>query len=91
LVDSLFSIKVEKKAEKSYKKMPEFYRRSIYEMGKILEINPVPSDRYDVTKLGGYQDAYRIRVGGIRISYEVSWTTKQVRIFEIKWRGKAYK
>jgi mRNA-degrading endonuclease RelE of RelBE toxin-antitoxin system len=91
LADSLFIIKTERKAVKSYKKMPEFYRKDIYELGKVLKFNPVPAKQYDITKLGGYDSAYRIRFGGIRVSYQVFWDEKEIHIFEIKWRGGAYK
>ena len=43
------------------------------------------------TMLGGMEDTYRVRIGDIRISYVVFWQAQEIRIFEIKWRGKAYK
>ena len=46
---------------------------------------------YDVIKLGGKYDTYRIRLGGIRISYVVIWDSNEVHFSEIEWRGGAYK
>lgn len=87
----MFLIKVDKKAEKSYLKMPEFYRRRVAELGKVLKVKPVPAQEYDVSKLGGFEDTYRIRIGGIRIIYKVEWTAQQIAIIKIEWRGGAYK
>ncbi len=84
-------IKTDRKAEKSYRKMPEFYRRRIFELGKVLAVKPVPVRDYDITKLSGMEDTYRVRIGDIRVSYVVFWQAQEIHIFEIKWRGKAYK
>ncbi len=84
-------IKTDRKVEKSYRKLPEFYRRRIFGLGQVLAIKPVPVHDYDVTKLGGTEDTYRVRIGDIRISYVVFWAKQEIHISEIKWRGKAYK
>jgi mRNA interferase RelE/StbE len=87
----LFFVKVDKKAGKSYRKMPEFYRKRIVELGTVLKDKPVPAQEYDVTKMEGMEDTYRIRVGEIRAVYTVNWNAKQIEIIEIGWRGKSYK
>ena len=46
---------------------------------------------YDITKLGGMEDTYRIRIGDIRISYRVDWVSKRIEVLGIDWRGGAYK
>jgi mRNA interferase RelE/StbE len=67
LADILFFVKTDRKAGKSYQKMPEFYRRRIFELGQVLKVKPVPAQEYDVSKLAGVDDTYRIRIGDIRI------------------------
>ena len=38
---------------------------------EALSQNPAPVPEYDVRKLAGMHDTYRIRIGEIRIEYEV--------------------
>lgn len=87
----MFLIKTSKKVEKSIDKMPDFYRKDIREAIAALMEEPVPAALYDIRKLSGGEDSYRIRIGGIRISYTVFWELKEIHIFEIEWRGRAYR
>jgi len=43
---------------------------------KILKSNPIPYKKYDVAKLKGYRNTYRIRLGKLRVIYEVDWAEK---------------
>lgn len=84
-------VKASKRVEKSIDKMPDFYKKDIREVIATLAEEPVPATVYDVRKLGGGENSYRIRIGSIRISYTVIREIKEVHIFEIEWRGGAYK
>lgn len=86
----MFFVKVVKKAEKSALKMPEHYRKRIKEVLKELEDNPVPAEVYDVKKMEGGEDDYRIRIGGIRIVYSIFWDSESIEVVKIEWRGGAY-
>ena len=44
----------------------------------------------DVTKLKGYDNTYRIRVGETRIVYAVSWTERKILVHYVGPRGNAY-
>jgi len=44
-----------------------------------------------VSKLKGYDNAYRIRIGDLRIVYEILWGEKAVLISYVGPRGRAYK
>ena len=57
----------------------------------ILKSEPIPYRKYDVSKLRGREDAYRVRVGDIRLVYHVNWVHSMVDIEYIGPRGKAYK
>ena len=87
----MFRVIVAPRARKSSKKMPAHYKERIIEIIEVLGRNPVPSELYDVTKLSGRYDTYRIRAGSIRISYVVAWNSNEIHISEIEWRGGAYK
>ena len=86
----MFSVKVSKKAEKSLLKMPDHYKKRVKELLMILENEPVPAASYDILKLEPSDNWYRIRIGDIRIVYEVGWDTEKIEIMKIEWRGRAY-
>jgi len=56
----------------------------------LLKTDPVPAIRRDVTKLKGYENIYRIRVGDLRIVYEVQWQERNIVVIFVGPRGKAY-
>jgi mRNA interferase RelE/StbE len=86
----LFFVKVSKKAEKSLLKMPDHYKKRVKELLMILENEPVPATSYDILKLEPSDNWYRIRIGDIRIVYEVGWDLEKIEIMKIEWRGRAY-
>ena len=53
--------------------------------------DPIPFRKFDVAKLKGYENTYRIRIGNLRIVYEVNWDEKRILIHFIGPREKAYK
>jgi len=70
--------------------MPDHYIRRVLLAFEALTQNPVPVPEYDVKKLVGMHDTYRIRIGEIRIEYEVDWGLKRISIVAIEFRGRAY-
>ncbi len=71
--------------------MPQHYAGRILLVLEALSQNPAPAPEYDVKKLVGMHDAYRIRIGEIRIEYNVNWELKRISVFAIEFRGRAYK
>jgi mRNA interferase RelE/StbE len=86
----LFDITVAQRAQKGSKNLPEHLKRRIVELLLILRENPVPAEYYDVKKLKGLADTYRIRIGDFRIIYEISWDKAAVNILYIGSRENAY-
>jgi len=71
--------------------MPDHYSRRILLVLEVLSQNPAPAPEYDLKKLAGMHDTYRIRIGEIRIEYKVDWESKRISILSIEFRGQAYK
>lgn len=46
-------------------------KRKIKRTMLILKTDPIPFRKLDVCKLKGYDNTYRVRVGNLRIIYEV--------------------
>ncbi|MCJ7559320.1 type II toxin-antitoxin system RelE/ParE family toxin [Candidatus Bathyarchaeota archaeon] len=86
----MFEVIASQKARKAIKKLPEHYKRRIIELLLILRENPVPAEYYDVKKLKGYTDAYRARIGDVRVIYEILWNLKRVHVLLIEPRESAY-
>jgi mRNA interferase RelE/StbE len=86
----LFQVIVSQRARKSFRKLGEHYKRRIAELLLLFQQNPVPSEHYDVKKLKGYADSYRVRIGDFRIIYEIVWESKNVHVLVIEHRKKAY-
>jgi len=86
----LFQVILSQKARKSIKKLPKHYKQRIIELLLIFRENPVPAEYYDIKKLKGYVDAYRARIGDVRIIYEILWNDKKVNVLLIEPRERAY-
>ncbi len=63
----------------------------ILELVSVLKREPIPYTVYDLVKLKGKDDAYRIRIGDLRIVYQVDFEHSTVSIEFLGPRGKAYK
>ena len=70
--------------------MPDHYARRVLLVLEALSQNPAPAPEYDVKKLAGMHDTYRIRIGEIRIEYKVDWEFKRIDILAVEFRGRAY-
>lgn len=87
----MFKVEAKKRTLKILKKLSEERKNRIKEVITTLRNDPVPFKKFDVVKLRGYKNAYRIRVGDLRIIYQVNWNGKRILIHFIGTREKAYK
>jgi len=69
----MFDVTIKRKALRKLAKLDEKRKKTIKDIVSILKLDPVPFRKTDVSKLKGYDGVYRIRVGDLRIVYEVSW------------------
>ena len=86
----MFELKVRRKALRYIDRLGAKRKRAIKEALSLLKSDPVPVRRIDVTKLKGYDDIYRIRIGTIRIVYQVLWSERMIIIIFVGPRGRAY-
>jgi mRNA interferase RelE/StbE len=52
----------------------------------ILKISPLPIKEYDIKKVEGADDIYRIRISRHRIVYRIDWSKKEINIIKIDKR-----
>jgi len=84
-----YEIVLSKQASKYYKKVPIKIAKRIDRAFLILENDPF--DGGDIKILAGKIKRYRIRVGNIRIIYQVNSPQKRVEVSAILPRGEVYK
>jgi len=52
-----------------------------------LKISPLPIKEYDIKKVEGTDDIYRIRISRHRIVYRIDWSKKEINIIKIDKRN----
>ena len=88
---NFFEIKVKRRVIRALEDLPERYRLRVLEVLDRLKVNPVPFRDYDIKKLKGFEDTFRIRIGDIRVVYTINWGSKTITVHFIGPRGRAYK
>jgi mRNA interferase RelE/StbE len=86
----MFEVHLSTKAKKELEQLDENLRNRIVKILEILQADPVPVRFYDVKKMVGVENTYRIRIGKIRIIYTVIWKDKVVVVSKIGFRGRVY-
>ena len=87
----MFKVEAKKRTLKILKRLSQERKNKIKEVITTLKSDPIPFKKFDVAKLKGYNNTYRIRIGDLRIVYEVNWDEKRILIHFIGPREKAYK
>ena len=72
------------RAKKDYEKLEEKIRIRVNELCEVLKDVPVPFKIYDVRKVAGEENMFRIRIGKYRVVYKVVEAESKIRILEIK-------
>ncbi len=72
------------RAKKDYEKLDERIRARINELCEVLKEVPVPFKLYDVRKVAGEENVFRIRIGKYRVVYKVVEAENKIRILEIE-------
>jgi mRNA interferase RelE/StbE len=85
----MFRIEFSTSAKREIEKL-EIYKEKLLNVLRILSIDPLPTKYYDVKKLRGIENTFRIRIGKVRIVYIVDWKSKVVIIARIGFRGRVY-
>jgi len=84
----IYSLITTKSIEKELEHLPNNVKEKVY--NKILQLSENP--RIDgVTKLKGYDNEYRVRIGDYRIRYEINDKDKIVLLLQCKHRRDVYR
>jgi mRNA interferase RelE/StbE len=83
-----WQVLIDRQPEKVFRRLPKPLLQRIREAISNLAADPWPPG---CKKLTGYDNLYRIRVGGWRISYAVEQERLIVLVLEVASRGDAYR
>jgi mRNA interferase RelE/StbE len=82
----VFAVRLDRKPEKFVKQCQPKLKQRLFALFETLEENPVPVRQFDVRKIEGEADSYRIRLSSFRLLYKVFWNEKTVRVTKIERR-----
>lgn len=86
--NSGYSVQIEEPAWDELMSIPERMRERIFSALEALETEPRHAR---VTKLSGYDDLYRIRVGDYRVIYSIEDQVKIVLVEKVGHRSDVYR
>ena len=87
----MYQVYLTSRARKQLKRIDTQYHVRIKELLISLQSNPIPHKTYDIVKMEGKIDTYRIRIGDVRIIYEINLHDKEINVLAIMSRSSAYK
>lgn len=81
----MYSLIIRPKAEKHFAKLPQKLQQRILKGLKKLEDNPFQAG-LDIKKLAGTQKSYRLRVGELRVIYQLDSSIQNISVEDIDFR-----
>jgi mRNA interferase RelE/StbE len=84
----MFEVRLSRRARRYYERVSTDTARRLDRALESLEVNPFGAG--DIKPLQGMPGTYRLRVGDLRIIYEVDRQTRVVNVLSILPRGEAY-
>ncbi len=85
----MFAVEVKRRALRKLEKLDGKRKSRLRKVILALKEDPVPFRKMDISRLRGYHNAYRARVGSLRVVYTVSWSERKILIHYIGPREKA--
>lgn len=86
----MFEVNAKNSVLKFIKKRDSKTKQRLKDIIITLKDNPVPVRIYDVAKLKGFDSMYRLRIGSLRLVYEVFWVEKKIILHKIEPRENVY-
>ena len=86
----MYRVVLTKRAIKGLERAPEHIRKKAVEAIDVLQQTFAPVKLFDVKKLKGMEDTFRIRIGDWRIIYELHRNESLIVVLDVASRGRAY-
>lgn len=81
-----FDVFLKKSANKELEILEGKIRLRVDGCLQYLKEKPLPFREYDLAKLKGFEDTYRIRIGNVRIVYEVLADIRTILVLKVRKR-----
>jgi len=78
-----YRVLIHPKVAKAIKDLPKALKVRLSEFIDALKDNPVPFRKFDIKKLKGQRDRYRVRLSDFRLTYEVDKKERLVMLLKI--------
>lgn len=81
----MYQLTIRPRAEKHFAKLPKKLQEKVAGELKLLQQDPFQTG-LDIKKLAGTNKSYRLRVGEIRMIYQMDTTLKEIFVEDIDFR-----
>ncbi|MFW9929619.1 MAG: type II toxin-antitoxin system RelE/ParE family toxin [Candidatus Thorarchaeota archaeon] len=86
----MYEIFLSHQAKNFIKNLDEKTKTKLMEVFEILKDIPIPYRHYDVSKIRGRENIYRIRISSLRVLYCIIEIDEKIRILKIGYRENFY-
>jgi len=86
----MYRVVIHRRVVKELKTLQKAHLRKFSEFVEVLKTNPVPWKTFDIRKIEGSEDTYRVRIGDYRVIYYVEKSSKTIHILKLERRSKIY-
>lgn len=87
----MYKIVVHKGVAKKLRAIAKAHLNKFALLLEILELNPLPWRDFDLKKIKGAENIYRVRIGDHRIIYFIEKGKKTIHILKFEIREKVYR
>jgi len=87
----MFEIVIHKKFAKKLEKMERTQLERIAILMEVLKGEPIPWKKFDIKKIEGMKNTYRVRIGKYRLVYFIDENARTIHILKIETRQRAYR
>ncbi len=79
----MFEIFLSNAAKKALQNLDKQIAGKVKKTLLTLKTYPLPIKEYDIKKVAGEEDTYRIRISRYRIVYDIDWNNKTIIVIKI--------
>ena len=83
----MFRVLVSPKPSKAIKELDAKLKERVDNIVNTLILNPWPARDFDLSKIAGMEDCFRIRTGQFRICYHVNTDISEITIYRFERKG----
>jgi len=85
-----YRVVVQKRVAKVLQSLQRSHLARFSELLDTLKADPTPWKHFDLRKIEGTEDTYRVRIGEYRVVYFIDKANKTIHILKFDTRGKVY-